>query len=143
MKKVFICGAVMVLFIVASVVLRKFADSEKLDYTEVKARVVSSEAREKKNKYSSTTQTVYEIVVRYEGENYDLKNAHNSYSYRPGEYVTVYLSNGKLYANLEGVQSATPLGIAYSVSIIGTFLMFIVAMVMLAKAGQQKKAEQS
>lgn len=142
-KKVFTCGIVMVLFIVAAVVLRKFSDNEKLDYTEVKARVVSSETIVKKDKYSTTAQNVYEIVVRYEGENYDLKNAHNSYSYRPGEYVTVYLSNGKLYANLEGVRSATPLGIAYSVSIIGAFLMFIVAMVMLTKAGQQKKAEQS
>lgn len=139
MKKVFICWAVMALCIVAAVLLRKPAANAKLDYKEVKALVVSSETRQIRNKYSSTTQTKYEIVVRYEGKEYDLKNANNAYSYREGQYVTVYLSGGKLYANLEGVRSATPLGIACSVATAGAFLMFILSMVMLAKTGQQGK----
>ncbi len=140
MKKVLICLGVMVLFIVAAVVLKKPAENAKLDYTKVKARVVSSESRQKriKTRYSTSYQTVYDVVLSYGGKEYELKNAHNSYSYRPGSEVTVYLANGKLYADEEGVRNASPLGIARSVAIGGAFLMFIVSMVMLAKTGQKK-----
>ncbi len=140
MKKVLICLGVMVLFIVAAVVLKRPAENAKLDYTKVKARVVSSESRQKriKTRYSTSYQTVYDVVLSYGGKEYELKNAHNSYSYRPGSEVTVYLANGKLYADEEGVRNASPLGIARSVAIGGAFLMFIVSMVMLAKTGQKK-----
>ncbi|MDE7297395.1 MAG: penicillin-binding protein [Lachnospiraceae bacterium] len=141
MKKVYICLGVMVLFIVAAVLIKKPADDAKLDYKEVKARVVSSEAKQKriKTKYSTTYQTVYEVVVSYNGKEYDLKNAHNSYSYRKGSEVTVYLAYGKLYANIEGVRNASPLGIAHSVAIFGAFAMFILSMLLLAKVGQKNR----
>ena len=101
MKKVWICGIIMVICIVAAVLLRGPMDNADIDYTEVKVQVVSSETKETDIKVgnSRSTMTTYDIVVSYQGQNYDLKNAHDSYSYRKGATVTAYLSNGKMYAN--------------------------------------------
>ena len=140
MKKVIVCGIITVLFIIATVILRKPMDNAKLDYSEVKVQVVSSETKEKvvKTRYSRTNLTEHEVVVRYNGEKYDLHNAHNSYSYREGSTVTAYLSNGKLYANVEGVRNASPMGIAYFVALLGSFGMFIITMVVLSKSGRKR-----
>ena len=106
MKKVWICGIITVLCIIATVLLRKPMDNAELDYQEVQVRVVSSESK--------------------------------SYSYLEGRDVTAYLYNGKLYANEEGVRSASTEGIAYSVALIASFGMFVATMVMLSKSGQKK-----
>lgn len=115
-------------------------DNAELDYQEVQVRVVSSESKERtvRTQYSTSRQTVYEVIVRYEGKEYELKNVHNSYSYLEGRDVTAYLYNGKLYANEEGVRSASTEGIAYSVALIASFGMFVATMVMLSKSGQKK-----
>ncbi len=143
MKKVLICWGLMLVCIVTAVITRISMNSEELDYKEVKVQVVSSEAKEKrvKTKYSTSYVTEYDIVVRYEGQKYVLKNAHDAYSYREGSTVTAYLFNGKLYANVEGVQSASPMGIAYSASLIGTFGFFILSMLLLTKVGQKKESK--
>ena len=114
MKKVYISLGVMVVCIIAAVFLRKAMNSVELDYQEVKARVVSSESRQKRIRVNgrTTTQTVYDVVVSYGGKEYDLKNAHNTYMYREGADATVYLSKGKMYADLAGVRNSTPAGIA-------------------------------
>ena len=140
MKKVWICGIITVLYIIATVLLRKPMDNAELDYQEVQVRVVSSESRERtvRTQYSTSRQTVYEVIVRYEGKEYELKNVHNSYSYLEGRDVTAYLYNGKLYANEEGVRSASTEGIAYSVELSASCGMFVATMVMLSKSGQKK-----
>lgn len=140
MKKVAVCAVIMVLCIIATVLLRKPMDNAELNYTEVKVRVVSSETHQKTIRTQSSTsyQTTYEVTVLYNGKEYDLKNVHDSYSYREGKDVTAYLSNGKLYANIEGVRNASPAGIAYSAALLGSFGMFIVTMLMLARTGQKK-----
>ena len=140
MKKVWICGIITVLCIIATVLLRKPMDNAELDYQEVQVRVVSSESKERtvRTQYSTSRQTVYEVIVRYEGKEYELKNVHNSYSYLEGRDVTAYLYNCKLYANEEGVRSASTEGIAYSVALIASFGMFVATMVMLSKSGQKK-----
>lgn len=141
MKKVWICLGLMVVCIIAAVFLRKAADNTELDYQEVKARVISSKSSQKSVRINgrTTTQTTYDIVVRYAGKDYDLKNAHNTYSYREGADVTVYFSHGKMYADLDGVRNSTPAGIAYLVAVGGAFVMFIVAMVLLTKVGNKKQ----
>lgn len=141
MKKVWICGIIMVICIVAAVLLRGPMDNADIDYTEVKVQVVSSETKETDIKVgnSKSTMTTYDIVVSYQGENYDLKNAHDSYSYRKGATVTAYLSNGKMYANVEGVQTSTPVATAYFVALIGSFVMFFITICLWANAAQQKK----
>lgn len=141
MKKVWICGIIMVICIVAAVLLRGPMDNADIDYTEVKVQVVSSETKETDIKVgnSKSTMTTYDIVVSYQGQNYDLKNAHDSYSYRKGATVTAYLSNGKMYANVEGVQTSTPVATAYFVALIGSFVMFFITICLWANAAQQKK----
>lgn len=131
----------MVICIIATVLLYKPRSDAELNYTKVQVQVVSSETVERtvRTKYSTTHQTEYEVVVRYNGQNYDLKNAHNSYSYRKGATVTAYLYNGSLYANEEGVRSASPLGIAYSVALVGSFVMLMVTLVLWSKEGSKKK----
>lgn len=112
-----------------------------LEYTKVEAEVVSSETVKKtvKSKYSTSNITEYDIVVRYEGKDYDLKNAHNSYSYREGSMVTVYMANGKMYANEEGIRTSSPMGIAYFVGLIGSFILFIVTLCVWGQVAQNKK----
>ena len=141
MKKVWVCGIIMIICIVATVLLRGPMDNADIDYTEVKVQVVSSETKETNIKVgnSTSTMTTYDIVVSYMGKDYDLKNAHNSYSYREGATVTAYLSNGKMYANVEGVQTSTPVATAYFVALIGSFVMFLVTMCLWANVAQQKR----
>ena len=141
MKKVWVCGIIMIICIVATVLLRGPMDNADIDYTEVKVQVVSSETKETRIKVgnSSSTMTTYDVVVSYMGKEYDLKNAHNSSSYRKGATVTAYLSNGKMYANVEGVQTSTPVATAYFVALIGSFVMFLVTMCLWANVAQQKR----
>lgn len=143
MKKVCACLVLMVLCIIAAVLLRKPMDEAEADYTVVKARVVSSEEKTKRVKSGGTSSniTTYEVIVRYDGQEYELKNAHNAYSYRTGAETEAYLYNGKLYANIEGVKSATPAGKAYFAALIGAFGSFILSMLFLAKSGKKKGEE--
>ena len=60
--------------------------------------------------------------------------------YREGADATVYLSKGKMYADLDGVRNSTPAGIAYFVALIGAFATFILAMCWWAKEGNKKKS---
>jgi len=143
MKKVWICGIITIICIVATVLLRGPMNNTDVDYTEVKVQVVSSETKETtiKTGNSRSTMTTYDIVVSYMGKNYDLKNAHNSYSYRQGSTVTAYLSNGKMYADVEGVQNSTPAATAYFAALIGSFVMFFVTICLWANAAQQKRRD--
>lgn len=141
MKKVWACGIITIICIVATVLLRGPMSNADVDYTEVKVQVVSSETKQTtiKTGYSRSTMNTYDIVVSYMGKNYDLKNAHDSYSYREGSTVTAYLSNGRMYANVEGVQNATPAATAYFAALIGSFVMFLVTMCLWSSVAQQKK----
>lgn len=123
---------VMLLCIIATVGLRIAVDRAATDYSEVKVTVVSSET--KQEKVLGKRQTVYEVIVRYEGKKYELKNAHGTAAYRPGREVTAFLSNGKLYANIEGVKTSTPLAMVYFGFLFASFAMIIVTITMIGKA---------
>lgn len=140
-KAAALCGVLTVVFIIATVFFRTKMDNAELDYEEVKVQVVSSETKQTKvkSKYSSSTMTTYEVKVRYEGKQYDLKNAHDSYSYRKGATVTAYLAHGKMYANIEGVRTSSPFGIAYFVGLFGSFGLFFAALMLWAKDSEKKK----
>ena len=141
MKKVYICLGLMVVCIIAAVFLRKAANNTELDYEKVKVRVVSSEKREKSIRVDGRRSTIteYDVVVNYMGKDYDLKNAHNTYSYREGSQVEVYFSNGKMYADEDGVRNGTLAGKAYLVAVGGAFAMFIASMLLLSKVENKKK----
>ena len=141
MKKVSVCGIITVICIVAAILLRKPMADAKLDYTEVSVEVVSSQTKETTVRSGNTRSkmTTYEVVVRYMGKEYELKNAHNSYSYRQGATVTAYLAGDKLYANVEGVRNATPAAYAYFTALIASFAMFFVTICLWADAAQKKR----
>ena len=141
MKKVLALGILTIIFIVATVYFRIEMDNADLEYTEVKALVVSSETIKKtvKSGYSTSTITEYEIVVRYEGKDYDLINAHNSYSYKEGSTVTVLMSNNKMYANEEGIRTSSYVGTAYFVGLIGSFILFMVTLCVWAQVAQNRR----
>lgn len=141
MKKVCVCGVITVICIVAAVLLYGPMSNAEADYTEVKVQVVSSEEKETtiKTGSSRSTMTTYDIVVSYMGQKYDLKNAHDSYSYREGATVTAYLSNGRMYANVEGVRNSTPVAMAYFVALIGSLIMLFTTLCLWANAAQKKR----
>ena len=141
MKKVYACGIITIICIVATVLLRGPMANAELDYTEVTAMVVSSDTSTTTIKTGNSRSTVnsYDVYVSYNGEVYKLKNAHDSYSYREGKLVTAYLSGDKLYANVEGVRTSTPIAYAYFTALIGSFVMLLLTLCLWANAAQQKR----
>ncbi len=104
------------------------------DYEEVQVTVVSSETTQVVNKKTGSKTDFYDVKVS------DLINVHNSYSYIEGRQTTALLSGDKLYANVEGIETSTPMAKAYFVCLIGGFVMLIVAASAQSKYSQQKKA---
>lgn len=141
MKKVYACGVITIICIVAAVLLRTPMDNAALEYTEVRVQVVSSETDTTTIRSGNTrsTMTSYDIIVSYMGKEYPLKNAHDSYSYRRGSTVTAYLSGGRMYANVEGIRTSTPVAYAYFASLICSFVMLLVTVCLWANAAQQKR----
>lgn len=130
--------------VVAAVSLWFAMNNEKTpDYEEVKVTVVSSETKSVVNKKTHSKTDFYDVKVSYNGEVYDLINPHNAYSYIEGRTATALLSDGKLYANVEGIKTSTPVATAYFVFLIGSFVMLIVASMYSSKVSQKKKAEKA
>ena len=141
MKKVYISGIITILCIVATVLLRILSDNTDVDYTEVQAEVVSVSTKETSIRvnYSRNTTTTYEVIVSYMGENYELQNVHAAYLYSEGTTTTAYLSNGKLYANVEGIQSSTPAATAYFVALFSSFGMLFVTLWLWQRERERNK----
>lgn len=133
-KKAVLMWILFVVCVIGTVGLRYLSDREEVEYEEVTATVISAEERELENRKTNTSYTSYDIKVEYEGEEYELKNAHNAYEYRSGREITAYLSRGSLYANIEGVESSTPLFYAYFVFLVASFVMLGVAINQSIKA---------
>lgn len=133
MKKIAtISVIVMLLCIIATVGLRFAIDKASPDYSEVEAIVVSSETKQKK--VLGQWQTVYEVTVLYNGQRYNLKNTHGTAAYQPGRKVEAFLSNGRLYANIEGIKTSTPLARVYFGFLVASFAMVIVTINLIGKA---------
>ena len=141
MKKVYISGIITILCIVATVLLRILSDNTDVDYTEVQAEVVSVATKETSVRvnYSRHTTTEYEVIVSYMGEKYELQNVHGAYLYSEGTTTTAYLSNGKLYANVEGIQSSTPAATAYFVALFSSFGMLFVTLWLWQRERERNK----
>lgn len=126
-KIVILLGVAFVVSLVLTVYFRIQMDNQELEYEEVKVWVVSTDTGTVKVKtgYSSSTTTRYIVTVRYDGEIYDLKNVHSLSGYSEGKTVKAYLSNGKMYANMEGVNTSTPTAYAYFGFLIASFILFM------------------
>lgn len=130
--KAIISVVALLLCIAATIGLRIATDRANTAYDEVKVTVVSSET--KKRKVLRNWQTFYEVIVRYEGKNYELKNTHGAAAYPPKREVTAFLSDGELYANIEGVKTSTPLATVYFVFLFASFGMVIVTLAVVSQA---------
>lgn len=137
MKKFYIILIViMIICIVVTIGLRFFMDNMDINYEEVKATVISSESHLKR--VGKSRQIVYDVKVEYEGNTYDLENVHDTYSYVEGSQITVYLSNGNLYANIEGVRTSTSLSTVYFVFVFISFILLIGTPVYIINSHKRK-----
>lgn len=132
--KAIISVVALLLCIAVTVGLRIANDRADTAYDEVKVTVVSSETTKKK--VLTRWQTVYEVIVSYEGKDHELKNTHGTYDYLPGQEATAFLSGGELYANVEGVRTSTPLATVYFVFLFASFGMIVVTLSAVSKARQ-------
>lgn len=114
-------------------------DQSEPEYEEVKAMVVSTGSRSLFNKKTGNRTTFYEVMVKYEGKEQKLHNVHGLAGYSEGGMVKAYLYNGKLYANVEGVKTSTPVAIAYFTFLFGTFGMFGYTLYLMSKQQSQKR----
>ncbi len=141
-KKVIILWCAFVVCLITTVALWFAMNNSKLKYEEVEATVLSSEVEQVVNKKTGSRTNFYKVKVEYNGEEYDLGNVHSASGHSRGKRVKAYLSNEKLYANIEGVRTATPVATIYFVFLFGTFGMLFWAAIEMGKLSQNKKQEQ-
>lgn len=109
------------------------------EYEEVQATVVSTGSRSLVNKKTGNRTTFYEVMVKYEGKEQKLHNVHGLAGYPEGAMVKAYLYDGKLYANVEGVKTSTPVAYVYFAFLFGTFGMFGYTLYQMSKQQSRKK----
>ena len=124
--------------LIVMIVSRIAMEVQELDYEEVQVRVVSAVTKKVTNRRTYNTYNVYEVRVAYKGKVQELRNAHNTYQYTPGRNVKAYLSNGRLFANIEGVATSTPIAKIYFVCLFGSFGLLIAGLLYSGKAKQEK-----
>lgn len=118
-------------------------NNTEIDYEEVTAIVTDTSTRKVVNKNTGSTTNFYEVKVRYDGEEYELQNVHGLSGYTKGRSVKALLSNGKLYANEEGIKSTSPVAIVYFVFLFGTFGMLFASSWMMSKEKEKKRVAQN
>ena len=138
-KKSTLLWCAFVVCLIATVVMWFVVNTQKIEYEEVEVRVLSAETTQLRNKSTGAHYDFYEVTVEYNGETYKLENVHNTYQYPQGITVKAYLTNnGRLFANIEGVSSSTPLATVYFVCLFGSFGLLFAAAFYSGKAKQEK-----
>ena len=143
--------AASVIWMVAS---RGEVEDKPLDYEEVKVTVVSAE-KERKATGGSRSYN-YEVVVEYEGVRYDLINVKSGEMARyealanlsgavqannPYFDNTVYLSNGKMYSNIDGIKTDGKEFTWYLLGLGGTVLFGSLHLMCVADLIDRKKKQ--
>lgn len=125
--------------LIATVVMWFVVDAQEIEYEEVEVRVLSAVTKQHRNYSTGAYYDYHEVTVEYNSETFELENAHNTYQYPQGATVKAYLANnGRLFANIEGVSSTTPLATVYFVCLFGSFGLLLVAVIYSGKAKQEK-----
>ena len=137
-KKILAVWGVFALCVAITVGLWFAMNKVELKYEEVQATVISSETKRLKNKKNGNTYDFYEVKVEYKGKEYELGNVHSAASYYKGKKVKAFLSNEKLYANIEGVKTSTPIATIYFIFLFGSFGMLFLAAMYTSKLSQKK-----
>ncbi len=139
-RRIIILWIVFAVCLVATVILWFVSNNTEAEYEEVNVTVVSAETKQVVNRKTGSRTNFYEVKVRFDGETKNLENAHNTYMYPEGKTVKAYLSNGRLFANVEGVNSSTPIATVYFVFLFATMIMLFVAATYSGKLAQRKNA---
>lgn len=140
-KQIIILWGAFVVCVAVTVGLWFAMNNSNPEFEEVKATVLSAETTQVVNKSTGARTNFYDVKVVYEGKTYDLGNAHSTYEYPKGKVVKAYLSNGKLYANVEGVKTSTLIATVYFIFLFGSFGMLIFAAMQTSKISQKNKEE--
>lgn len=138
-NKVAIMWIITIICLIMTVVFWFLMNKVEVEYEEVTAVVTNTSSRDVVNKKTGNRTTFYEVMVKYEGEEYELQNVHSLAGYTEGRSVKALLSNGKLYANVEGIKSTSPVAIVYFVFLFGTFGMLIASSTYMSKVKAKKK----
>ena len=110
-------------------------------YEEVTAIVTNTSTKEVVNKDTHNRTEFYEVKVEYNGKEYELQNVHGLAGYYKGKSVKALLSNGKLYANVEGIKSTSPMAIVYFIFLFGTFGMLMASATYMSKSKEKSKKD--
>lgn len=138
-NKTVIMWIITVVCLVLTVVFCFLMNNVEIHYEEVTAIVTDTSSKNVVNKKTGSRTTFYEVKVKYKGEEYKLQNVHGLSGYYKGKSVKVLLSNGKLYANVEGIKSTSPMAIIYFIFLFGTFAMLIISATYTTKSKSKKK----
>ena len=133
-NKTAIMWIITVICLVLTVVFWFLMNNTEVNYEEVTAIVTDTSSRAVVDKKTGSRTTFYEVKVRYEGKEYELQNVHGLSGYYEGRSVKALLSDGKLYANVEGIKSTSPVAIVYFIFLFGTFAMFIASTTYMSKS---------
>ena len=126
--------------LILTIVFWFLMNNTEVNYEEVTAIVTDTSTKEVVNKKTGSRTKFYEVKVRYEGKEYELQNVHGLSGYSEGRSVKALLANDKLYANVEGIKSTSPVAIIYFVFLFGTFGMLILSATYMSKVKTKKEA---
>lgn len=138
-NKVIIMWVITAICLILTIVFWFLMNKSEVEYEEVMATVISTSTKEVVNKKTKNRTTFYEVKVNYEGKEYELQNVHGLSGYYEGKNVKALLSNGKLYANEEGIKSTSPIAIVYFVFLFGTFGMLMLSSMYMSKMKTKKQ----
>lgn len=138
-NKVTIMWVITVLCLILTIVFWFLMNKVEVNYEEVTAIVTDTSSKSVVNKKTGSKTTFYEVKVRYEGKEYDLQNVHGLAGYSEGARVKALLANDKLYANVEGIKSTSPVAIVYFIFLFGTFGMLILSSTYMSKMKAKKQ----
>ena len=140
-SKVAIMWILTVICLILTIVFWFLMNKTEVNYEEVTATVITTSTKEVVNKKTKNRTTFYEVKVEYNGKEYELQNVHGLSGYYEGKSVKALLANDRLYANVEGIKSTSPIAIVYFVFLFGTFGMLMLSSMYMSKM-KAKKQEQ-
>jgi len=137
-----ISGVLLVVFLVMAVVFYILSDNQHLSYKVVEVNVISVHSA---NPLSKTDRD--RVVVEYNGKNYEVENLRTNETLKYHTYLSAkkranaYFSNGKIYANIEGIRTTTVIGTIYFVFLFGTLILIFTTAVLVGCVVEAKKRE--
>ncbi len=136
-NKVALMWIINAICLILTIVFWFLMNKTEVKYEEIAAIVTSTSTKEVVNKKTQNRTTFYEVKVEYNGKEYELQNVHGLSGYYEGKSVKALLANDKLYANVEGIKSTSPIAIVYFVFLFGTFGMLMLSATYMSKAKKQ------